>query len=119
MSLDPVLLARFNASMKDESRYYSLLYSMLSVYGWEIYGIEVRHHNTSYTQVAEMEVQASRVVSLMDDLKRIVPEVELQMGPLLKVTVFCLAADNKERSDQRMDLQHCMHTTPIAPRLPL
>lgn len=36
-------------------------------------------------QVADMEVQASRVKSLMDDLSRIVPEVELQMGPLLKV----------------------------------
>lgn len=37
-----------------------------------------------------MEVQASRVVSLMDDLKRIVPEVELQMGPLLKVTIYSI-----------------------------
>lgn len=35
-----------------------------------------------------MEVQASRAVSLMDDLKRIVPEVELQMGPLLKVIIL-------------------------------
>ncbi|CAM9114065.1 unnamed protein product, partial [Sphacelaria rigidula] len=44
-------------------------------------------------QVAEMEVQASRVVSLMDDLKRIVPEVELQMGPLLKAQAPKLKVD--------------------------
>lgn len=36
-------------------------------------------------KVAEVEVQASRATSLMGDLKRVVPEVELQMGPLLKV----------------------------------
>lgn len=32
-----------------------------------------------------MEVQASRASSLIADLKRIVPDVELAMGPLLKV----------------------------------
>lgn len=36
-------------------------------------------------QVSEIEVQASRASSLMADLNRIVPDVELAMGPLLKV----------------------------------
>lgn len=35
--------------------------------------------------MSEIEVQASRASSLMGDLKRIVPDVELAMGPLLKV----------------------------------
>ncbi|CAM9165488.1 unnamed protein product, partial [Laminaria digitata] len=44
-------------------------------------------------QVAEVEVQASRATSLMGDLKRVVPEVELQMGPLLKAQAPMLKAD--------------------------
>lgn len=39
----------------------------------------------SLVKVSEIEVQASRASSLMADLKRIVPDVELAMGPLLKV----------------------------------
>lgn len=37
------------------------------------------------SKVSEIEVQASRASSLMTDLKRIVPDVEMAMGPLLKV----------------------------------
>lgn len=37
------------------------------------------------SKVSEIEVQASRASSLMADLNRIVPDVELAMGPLLKV----------------------------------
>lgn len=36
-------------------------------------------------QVSEIEVQANRAKTLMGDLARMVPDVELQMGPLLKV----------------------------------
>lgn len=36
-------------------------------------------------KVPEIGMQANRAKSLMDDLKRIVPDMELQMGPLLKV----------------------------------
>lgn len=48
-------------------------------------GFAVSYRLLRLSQVAEVEVQANRATSLMGDLKRVVPEVELQMGPLLKV----------------------------------
>lgn len=41
--------------------------------------------NDSIYKVSEIEVQASRASALMADLKQIVPDVELALGPLLKV----------------------------------
>lgn len=48
-----------------------------------------------YIKVSDIEVQARRATSLMDDLRRIVPDVELQIGPLLKVcqTLRCVAEE--------------------------
>lgn len=44
----------------------------------------------SRIKVSEIEVQASRATALMTDLKRIVPDVEVQLGPLLKVCVVSM-----------------------------
>lgn len=35
--------------------------------------------------VPEIEMQANRAAAMMDDLDQTIPQVELQMGPLLKV----------------------------------
>ncbi|CAM9198488.1 unnamed protein product, partial [Ectocarpus sp. 12 AP-2014] len=51
------------------------------------------HLRKEEIQVSEIEVQASRASSLMADLKQIVPDVELALGPLLKAQAPKLKTD--------------------------
>ncbi|CAM9153876.1 unnamed protein product [Ectocarpus fasciculatus] len=51
------------------------------------------HLRKEEIQVSEIEVQASRASALMADLKQIVPDVELALGPLLKAQAPKLKTD--------------------------
>lgn len=54
-------------------------------------------HISTMKVVPEIEMQANRAAAMMDDLDQIVPQVELQMGPLLKVWQTFYACPEERR----------------------